>query len=57
MQRLTKSFDVLSGQRSPCRLYTEKSENATPDCLLFIRKASKANESLSEWSKTGLCIK
>ena len=24
MQRLTKTFDVVSGQRSPCTLYTEQ---------------------------------
>ena len=31
MQRLTKSFDVVSGQWSPCRLYTDQNENATPE--------------------------
>ena len=36
-----------------------KSENATPELSLFIYKMvqdSKANESESEYSKTGLCI-
>ena len=36
-----------------------KSENATPELFAFICKmtqASKANESVSECSKTGLCI-
>ena len=37
-----------------------KSENAAPELMPFICKmtqASKANESVSECSKTGLCIK
>ena len=42
------------------RYILNKSENPTPDCLPFICKmmqSSKANESVSECSKTGLCIK
>ena len=59
MQRLTKSFDVISGQWSPFIIYWTKVKTLHLNCLPFICKmmqASKANESVSECSKTGLCI-
>ena len=57
MQRLTINHS-MSFQVSDCIL--NKSETLHLNCLPFIYKmmqASKANESLSECSKTGLCIK
>ena len=52
MQRLTNSFDGVSGQWSPEVIYWTKVKMLHLNCLPFICKmtqASKANESVIDW--------
>ena len=51
MQRLTNSFDGVSGQWSPWSYILNKSENATPELFAIYMQnlvSQKANESVSE---------
>ena len=60
MQRLTDSFDGVQVSDRRVGYILKKVKTLHLNCLPFICKmtqASKANESVTECSKTGLCIK